>query len=651
MKGPFDYSVPEELGGSLDIGKRVWVEFGSKKMVGYAVGFADATDIKKIKPIISVIDKDAIFDKFSLELAEEMSRYYMCSLGEAIEAMVPACLKKGRTEVRMRGEFFPDMYESVDEHISTSHQKKVLEPILDAIDNKRHEVFLLHGITGSGKTEVYMKSISRLLALHRSAIILVPEISLTPQAEERFKSRFGDNVAILHSRLRGSQHFAEWKRIMDGTAKVVVGARSAIFSPVKDLGLIIIDEEHETTYKQQEVPRYHAREVALMRARMSAAALILGSATPSLESYYMAVTKKYRLIELPERVSERSLPPVEIVDMRDEAWIGGRMPVLSKSLECAINDTLKAEQQVILFLNRRGFATFINCRKCGLHLKCKRCASALTYHYAKKAAICHWCGYSAEPPAICPECNSSYISFFGAGTEKIESEIARLFPKARYARMDTDATKAKGSHKIILDKFKRRDIDILIGTQMIAKGLDFPGAGLVGVVSADTALHIPDFRSNERTFDLLTQVAGRAGRGKHPGRVIIQTYAPHHYSIISAKSHDYKSFYDHEMPSREELNLPPYTHIVELVVRGRNEGMVKDASKRLTEALSSRINGDSVYIAGPAPMPTSRLRGRYRWHIVLKSKKPENIALILKSSLAACRLPSSVDTIIDVDPL
>ncbi|MDB4349438.1 primosomal protein N', partial [Omnitrophica bacterium] len=556
----FSYRIPKDLEDDMAIGKRVWVPFGPRRVVGYIVDIIDKVDIEDTRPIESIIDKEPIIPSELLSLAKWISRYYICSWGEAIDAAIPGVLKKGKTSVKPKRPIRDKRHRATQDLLPTDEQKKALTTIKDSIDKQAYSVFLLHGITASGKTEVYMQAIKHVLKDGRSSIVLVPEISLTPQTVERFKSRFGDNVAVMHSGLIGSKRFREYKKIRDGQARIVVGARSAIFSPVKDLGLVIIDEEHETSYKQENVPRYHAREVAIKRAELAGATVILGSATPSLESYYKAEEGKYTLIELKKRIRDMALPKVNIIDMRKELYQRHYATVFSRPLREKIEHVMARRQQAILFLNRRGFSTFVYCRKCGNVARCKRCDAVTVYHYSKKKLVCHYCNWTMDPPQICPKCRDFYVKYFGMGTERVESELHRYFPEGRMDRMDSDTTKKRGSHDRVLGRFKKQSISILVGTQMIAKGLDFPKVTLVGVISADTTLNLPDFRASERTFNLLTQVAGRAGRGDEGGEVIIQTYTPYHYAITSASEHDYHSFYKREVSTREELDLPPFSN-------------------------------------------------------------------------------------------
>jgi primosomal protein N' (replication factor Y) len=646
---PFTYRIPKPLEDNIAVGMRAWVPFGPRRVVGYVVDIVDKAEIKDIKPVESVIDGEPIIPDELLSLAKWISGYYICSWGEAIDAALPGVLKKGKTSVRPRSRVKDKEYEKTQDLTPTDEQKRALAMIKDSIDKKAHRVFLLHGITASGKTEVYMQAISHALKDDFSSIVLVPEISLTPQTVERFKSRFGDNVAVMHSGLVGSKRFREYKRIRDGEARVVVGARSAIFSPVKNLGLVIIDEEHETSYKQENVPRYHAREVAIKRAEITESIVVLGSATPALESYRKAEEGKYKLIELKKRIKDIGLPKVNIIDMRKELYQKHYATIFSRPLKDRIERVMAKRQQAILFLNRRGFSTFIYCRKCGTVVRCKRCDAVMVYHYSKKKLACHYCNWNIEPPQICPKCRGFYVKYLGMGTERVESELHRYFPEGNTERMDTDTTKKRGSHDKILGRFKKHSINILVGTQMIAKGLDFPKVTLVGVVSADTTLNLPDFRASERTFNLLTQVAGRAGRGDEGGEVIIQTYTPHHYAITAASEHDYPSFYKKEIKTRRELELPPFVGIIRIMFRSRKEERAIKAAKKLTDVIKEKM--EKVKILGPAPAIVSRIRNQYRWNLVLKVKDMEESTLRLKEILSTVRKPAGVSIAVDVDPI
>jgi len=651
IEGPFTYEAPDNLSASAAIGKRVWVPFGNRRLVGYIVGLVDKTSVKNIRPMYSVIDEEPVLSIDLLNTAKWISEYYFCSWGEAIEAALPPALKKGKKDLKPRlKEDLEDIKPSFHQ-VLNEEQDKAFKTLLSDIEQDKHNVYLLHGITGSGKTEVYMQAIGKALDKNKTSIVLVPEISLTPQAIERFKSRFNEQVAVLHSHLTEAARFCEWKKIKENKATVVIGARSAVFAPVKNLGLIVIDEEQETSYKQQDSPRYHAREVAIKRAGLTNAVVILGSATPSLETYHNAKAGIYKFINLTKRIDDRELPSVQIIDMRHYMNNSRKQAMLSRPLVDSIKSVLDKKEQVILFLNRRGFATFMNCKKCGFVIKCKNCDATLTYHFQNKELVCHWCGYREAPPDTCPKCKSSYISYFGAGTEKVESEISRIFASAHINRMDTDATLKRGSHKKILNSFKTGDTQLLVGTQMVAKGHDYPGVTLVGVVSADSALHIPDFRSGERTFSLLTQVAGRAGRGKKPGKVLVQTFTPEHYAIISASKHDYTAFYNEEIRSRKELDLPPYSHLVKITFRSHSQAKAMESAQGLTKLLQEKKNKNILHIAGPVISSIPRLRKEYRWDVILKARRAEDAVNLLRNALPKFKKSSLVKMAVDVDPI
>ena len=509
-------------------------------------------------------------------------------------------------------------------------------------------VFLLHGVTGSGKTEVYLQSLAEAVKLGKRGIVMVPEIALTPQTIERFASRFPHKVAVLHSKLSLGEQFDEWQRIKSGECDVAIGPRSAVFAPQPELGLIIIDEEHEWTYKQHDKsPRYHARDVAIKLAELTGAVVILGSATPDVESFYHAQSGDYRLLQLPQRVVPKEgspLPRVEVVDLRDELK-AGNVSIFSRSLSQATADAVANKEQVILFLNRRGGATFVQCRDCGFVLRCRRCEVTLTHHFAEDALLCHQCNYRMPVPRICPQCSSNRIKFLGIGTQKLEQEAGRAFPEARLLRWDSDTTKGRHSHQEILNKFRAHDADILIGTQMVAKGLDLPLVTLVGVVSADTSLNFPDFRSGERTFQLLSQVVGRAGRGGPKGEVVIQTYSPKHYAIQMAAEHDYASFYEKEIGYRRQLHNPPFSRLARLVYSHTNDTLCQREVERMKRLLNEEIDSkgiDNLSVIGPAPAFIHRLRGRFRWQIILRGSKP---------SAFLAQIPIPQGWAVDIDPI
>ena len=511
-------------------------------------------------------------------------------------------------------------------------QKEACEAVVGAI-GKEHPSFLLQGITGSGKTEVYLQIIQGALDMGKTAIVLVPEISLTPQMTERFIARFGDKVAILHSGLSNGEKYDEWRKVERGEAQVVVGARSAIFAPLKNLGVIIIDEEHEASYKQDSNPRYHARDVALLRAQYNQAALVLGSATPSLESRARAGKGVYQHLRLTQRANPlASIPEVQLIDFRD--YIGqNETSNYTPPLIEAIQDRLDKKEQVVLMLNRRGYSSFVMCRECGTVDTCPNCDISLTLHMDTKTMNCHYCGFSKEIPHVCPNCQSRSIRYYGTGTQKAYDELTELFPEARILRMDVDTTRKKGSHQALLDQFGKGEADILLGTQMIAKGLDFPNVTLVGVLNADTALNLPDFRSSERTFQLLTQVAGRAGRAEKAGQVLIQSYNPQHYAIRFAKEQDYEGFYAYEMGIRRQLGYPPYYFTIGITLSHKKEEEVLRRAYQVMEILRSGLSDASV-ILGPTPKPIARTHNLYHYQILIKYRLEDELGPTLNQVLA-----------------
>lgn len=515
--------------------------------------------------------------------------------------------------------------------ILSSQQEDVLNNIIESINNEGSKTLLLHGVTGSGKTEIYLNIIDNMLMDDKNSIVLVPEISLTTQMIERFKGRFGDKVAVLHSRLSQGEKLDEWIRIKRGDAKIVIGARSAVFAPFTNIGLIILDEEHETSYKQEEHPKYHTREIAKWRANYNNAIVLLGSATPSMESYYNALNHQYALLELPNRIKGSSLPNIEVVDMREELKKGNRL-MFSESLQEKINECLSRKEQVIIFLNRRGYSTFVMCRSCGYVIKCPHCEISLTYHQNNNVLRCHYCGYAVNEPKICPECNSTHIRFFGTGTQKVEAELGRIFPSASVLRMDVDNTRKKGAHEGILTAFKNHEADILLGTQMIAKGLDFESVTLVGVIAADTTLSLPDFRAAERTFQLLTQVSGRAGRHHLSGNVVIQTYMPEHYSIQYAKNHDYKGFYLQELKHREMMGYPPFKKLILVNFSHGELNQVIKVSQFFFNELKKIVESD-IEVLKPVISPISRIKDRNRFQCMIKYEDESEIISIINLAM------------------
>lgn len=547
-------------------------------------------------------------------------------------------------------------------------QEAALREIVQALDDAGAQppdprapgpVFLLHGVTGSGKTEVYLQALAHTLKQGKGAIVLVPEISLTPQTVERFKARFNHGplrtlVAVLHSRLSAGERHDEWQKIRAGRARIVIGARSAIFAPVHPLGLVIVDEEHETSYKQEEAPRYHARDVAIVRAQRARAVVVLGSATPSLESYYNAQRKKYRLLELPERADDAKLPIVRVIDLRSEARKTRGLPVFSRPLHEAILQRLERREQVMLFLNRRGYSTSLQCPQCGFVSGCPNCSVALTYHRQIQRLCCHVCGHQEEVPRVCPEakCRNPAIRYAGLGTERLEDTLARAFPHARIARMDSDTLKRKDDFRRILSDFRAGKTDILVGTQMIAKGLHFPNVTLVGIVHADLGLHLPDFRAGERTFQLLTQVAGRAGRGDIEGEVFVQAFTPFHPAIQYSRRHDYLGFYEQEIEFRQQLQYPPLTRAALLTIRGRNEDKVRfsaDHTRTVIEEALAPIK--DLIVAGPAPAPLLKAETFYRYQIMLRTRAMARLSALLAPCLEKLTLPDDVRVFVDIDPV
>lgn len=646
---------------------------------------------KKIKAVdlaIGVTAAREALSKFSKRSARQMD---VLSFLIDVEAMLPMPLKdvlltlqvtastvkaleeKGFIEIS-EIEVFRDPYQGRDFKPTsplplTAEQEVVYTRISRALDVEQHEVFLLHGVTGSGKTEIYLQCIKRCMDQGRQAVVLVPEIALTPQMVERFKGRFGSGVAVMHSRLSVGERYDEWRKIREGKATVAVGARSAVFAPFANLGLIIMDEEHETSYKQEENPKYHARDVAIRRAEQLGAAVILGSATPSLESYHAARAQtdihfSPILLEMPTRALGNELPKVHVVDMREELKEGNRS-MFSRRLHSALAERLERGEQTVLLLNRRGFSTFVMCRSCGYVAGCPECDISLTYHSRSDNLRCHYCGHAELAPKICPECASEHIRFFGTGTQRVEEELGKLFPGIRVIRMDVDTTTEKGSHEKLLNQFRDKKADVLLGTQMVAKGLDFPDVTLVGVITADSALNLPDFRAAEKTFQLLTQVAGRAGRHQLPGEVVVQSYTPEHYSIVHASSHDYLSFVREELKHRRGLHYPPYCRLIlvtlsheqlPLLLRmAENYALNLQGKARQLRWYGSldKLSADVLDLLGPVASPIPRLKGRYRFQCMIKWRGSIDVIGLVRQ--VAEELEDSVrDTglqiSIDVDP-
>lgn len=531
-------------------------------------------------------------------------------------------------------------------------QAAAFESIRTALDSGEAKGIVLHGVTGSGKTEVYLQAIEHVAKFRRQSIVLVPEISLTPQTVRRFRARF-DRVAVLHSHLTDSERHQHWQSIARGEVEVIVGARSAVFAPAPHLGLIVIDEEHETTFKQDQAPRYHARDVAWQRAQAESIPLVLGSATPSLEAWVRAQHGEFEKISLPKRVMNLPLPDVLTVDMRDPAQTRFGRGAITRPLHQAMVEALRGGGQVILLLNRRGFSTHIQCPACGFVLKCEYCDLALTYHRQHNTALCHYCDHEAPPPRACPDCKSPAIRYGGVGTQKLEEEVKSRFPDYKCARMDVDTMRQRGSHDNVLSAFQRGEFQILLGTQMIAKGLDFPNVTLVGVINADTALHLPDFRAAERTFQLVAQVAGRTGRGKRGGRVLVQTLNPEHPAIMAAVRHDYPRFAEHELAVRRAAHYPPFTSMIRVVVRGPVEEVVRETAATLGDRLKAAIaaaNIPRMRVVGPGTAPIARLRGDFRFHLQLQGPDAAALRQAVRTAAEGFTPPEGVRWMADVDP-
>lgn len=590
---------------------------------------------KQIEILSRIIDSG---DSLSLG---ELCKKYECSSSVIKGLELKGLLVKDRIEVYRNPTDKNYVFGKVE---LTLDQKNAIRNIMNNFKNGK-PVTLIHGVTGCGKTEIYLNLVEKVINKGYGAIVMVPEIALTPQTLERFKGRFGEVVAILHSRLSDGERYDEWRRIKNGEVQVVVGARSAVFAPVNNLKLIVIDEEHEYSYKSEVTPKYLTREVAEFRVKNNNGLLILGSATPSIDSYYKALTGEYGLIEISERINNRKLPEVKVVNMCDELKNGNKS-VFSMELINSIKNNLERKEQTILFLNRRGHSTFISCRSCGYVAKCRNCDVSLTYHVHNNKLMCHYCGFEYDIPQTCPKCGSKYIKYFGAGTEKIEMEIKNKFPMARVLRMDLDTTRKKGAHERIYNDFKEQNADILIGTQMISKGMDFKNVTLVGVVAADTTLNLPDFKAAERTFQLLTQVSGRAGRGEIEGRVVVQTYNPDHYSIILASKHDYINFYKKEIELRRILKNPPFSDILYITLTSENEEQLINTCMKIGMEIQNIIDKKMVEMLGPTPCSISKIKNSYRWHIILKGdaypyyKKMDDI---IHSMLTGNKVNYSID--------
>jgi primosomal protein N' (replication factor Y) len=641
----FVYEIPEPVG----IGCRVRVRFRATEVEGFVVGLPDsAPHGVEIQTVQEVLDQASLLQPDVLELCRWISEYYLAPLGEVLKSALPPGISRKHLE-----RFDPGppvtMEIPVSPYSLTTDQLSALYAIEQA---EGFSTVLLHGVTGSGKTEIYIQAAEYALSRGKSCLVLVPEIGLTPQLTERFSARFQGRVAVLHSGLTRRQRVDEWLRILHGRAPIVVGTRSAVFAPLRDLRLIIVDEEHETTYKQEETPRYHARDTAIMRAQRAGATVVLGSATPSMESFRNAERKKFGYVHLTSRVEDRPLPEVEIVNMREESSVEGKHAIFSRRLLEAIGERLERGEQSMVLLNRRGFAAFLLCRHCGFTFQCASCSVSMTYHKSVDRLLCHYCGSAKRPPASCPECRSEYIYYVGEGTERIEAELRELFGSARIGRLDRDTMKHVRDFERVLGGFRRGEIDILVGTQMIAKGHDFPLVTLVGVLAADAALSMPDFRAAERTFQLLTQVAGRSGRGDRPGEVIIQSFFPDHYAFQLACTHRFEEFYARESRYRKAMFYPPFTSLAGIVVTDRDKERAARESRAVADFLDG-FRGDSVRILGPAPAPLERVKRLHRYQLLIKAASRSSLHRLLvelRRHLDGRKL-GSTRVLIDVDPI
>jgi primosomal protein N' (replication factor Y) len=792
LRREFDYLIPLELAGQIEVGSRVKVPFGTRQVMGCVTALAPDSPHTHLRPIARVVGRQGLVTPRVIELARWIADYYCCAPETALKSVLPEAVRreeegwrerlfvrllpvtgdlpkltKRQSEIwnvleewreislqellrltgatadtvrRLEDKGLVTIAPQISERDPYAHerilptqplvlngeQSRALAAIITAMDQGKAEgggqrtedrgqrtedrgqrtedrgqrtedrgqrtedrgqrtedrdtkseignlqserpaanshppssTFLLHGVTGSGKTEVYLQAIAHALERGQGAIVLVPEISLTPQTVERFKARFCSGplqtlVAVLHSHLSAGERHDEWHKIRQGRARIVIGARSAIFAPVEPLGLIVVDEEHENSYKQEEAPRYHARDVAVVRGQREGAVVVLGSATPSLESYYNARRGKYTLLELTVRVDNQKMPRVRVVDLRQEARREKGLAIFSRQLRDAIVGRLERHEQVILFLNRRGYSTSLQCPHCGYVAGCPHCSVALTYHRPQQKLLCHICGHETPAPLVCPnpKCRHPGIRYAGIGTQRVEETLARLFPSARVQRMDSDILQRKDDYRRILGDFRTGKIDILIGTQMIAKGLHFPNVTLVGIIHADLSLHLPDFRAGERTFQLLTQVAGRAGRGDIEGEVFVQSFTPFHPAIQYARHHDFTGFYDQEIEFREQLKYPPLTRIALLTLKGRNEDKVKFTAEHVRKELERALAGwKDLVLAGPGPAPLLRAETYYRYQLMVRTRQMSPLSRRLAKLQETLALPDDLTLTIDIDPV
>ncbi len=713
---PFTYKVPLDMEEKVKVGQIVKVPFGvrSKPVEGFILDLKAEEEMKvsfKMKNILSVENEEPVITEDDLKLINFLREEYLCKYIDAIRLLIPVGILKGaksksrnvivfindnlekiknkdgyieiidfikrntgkytKTELSKEHGFSIYKLNKLMEHGLIKSEEEIVfryntreynkdvqknltveqSMAIKEIEESEENLILLKGVTGSGKTEVYMRIVEKTLEEGKSAIVLVPEIALTPQMIERFKGRFGSNVALFHSKLSDGERFDEWYRVKEGKASLIIGARSAIFLPAKNLGLIIIDEEHENTYKSDQNPKYQTKEVAEYIAKLKGCKVILGSATPTIESYYRAISGEMKLVELNHRVDNKPMPEMMLVDMREELRSGNKS-LFSRRLYASMKEKLEKGEQIILFLNRRGFSTFVSCRSCGYVFHCEDCDISMTYH-KNGFLVCHYCGKTKKQPNLCPKCGSKYVKFFGAGTERVEEEVRRYFKNARILRMDVDTTRAKDSHEKIYNAFKAREADILIGTQMVSKGLDFPNVTLVGILAADMSLNLPDYRAAERSFQIITQVAGRAGRGDKEGEVIVQTYTPEHYSLQYAKKYDYENFYEKEFTIRAMMGYPPFGRILLINGSGKNEDELRKQMIYLGEKVKEKAEEfGGLEVLGPTPCIIYRIKENYRWQIIIKGEFSSKFSKSIKDILydKANNVYNDIRVSMDINP-
>ena len=707
----FTYIIPNNLLNIAKVGMKVIVPFATKKINGFIIEITQTySDAYELKSIIDIVDKNFVLNSELLELGDYLQKKTLCTKIIAYQTMLPSSLKvkeqktnynkyltyielalptnqiiayiNANTRCIKQVEILKTLLEKEkilknsisNSAVETLLSKKIIKitkeqiyrlnnnkelqaspplsedqlKVVNSINLNKQETYLLHGITGSGKTEIYIALIKKIVSLNKKAIMLVPEISLTTQIVERFYSRFGSDVAIFHSGLSEGEKYDEYLKILRDEVHIIIGTRSAIFTPVKNLGIIIIDEEHSETYKQDTMPRYHALDMAEFRSKYNNIPLILGSATPSLESMARAQKGVYHYLALNKRIGTSTLPKISIIDMASE--LKKRNTIFSEILKTKIKERLNKNEQIILLLNRRGYSTIISCKNCGYTFKCPHCDITLTYHKSAKNLRCHYCGYTIFETNVCPKCHENSLYDYGLGTEKLELELQNIFPEARIIRMDADTTQNKGSHEDIINKFKKHEFDILLGTQMISKGLDFPLVTLVGVINADATLNIPDFRSGERTFALLSQVAGRAGRSTLPGEVIIQTFNPDNYTLKCVAANDYMKFYNYEMHNRHKLDYPPFFYLTMIRITSKDYNLASTEINKAKLYLEKHLNSDTILL-GPTPSSILKLKNIYRFQIIIKYKKDDNLSHCLKYLDEIYMLNNKVNFEIDNNPL